>query len=115
MMRSRALSTGSPGRRGRWASGSPVCPFHCRPEIPGSVGGRRPTVPVAKGGTGKSVIAINLMADLAARGYNAHYATGSRAVSRRRRCGTHVAFDGRATGRSSSIRETPILPDDSAQ
>jgi hypothetical protein len=32
-------------------------------------------------GTGKSVIAINLMADLAARGYNAHYATGSRAFT----------------------------------
>jgi len=44
---------------------------------------RRTTVLVVKGGpgTGKSVIAINLMADLAARGYNAHYATGSRAFT----------------------------------
>jgi DUF2075 family protein/phage repressor protein C with HTH and peptisase S24 domain/DNA replication protein DnaC len=32
-------------------------------------------------GTGKSVIAINLMADLLARSYNAHYATGSRAFT----------------------------------
>lgn len=32
-------------------------------------------------GTGKSVIAINLMADLLDQGYNAHYATGSRAFT----------------------------------
>ena len=32
-------------------------------------------------GTGKSVIAINLMADLLLKGYNAHYATGSRAFT----------------------------------
>ena len=32
-------------------------------------------------GTGKSVIAINLMADLLLQGYNAHYATGSRAFT----------------------------------
>jgi DUF2075 family protein len=32
-------------------------------------------------GTGKSVIAINLMAELLARGYNAHYATGSKAFT----------------------------------
>jgi uncharacterized protein len=32
-------------------------------------------------GTGKSVIAINLMADLLLNGYNAHYATGSRAFT----------------------------------
>ena len=32
-------------------------------------------------GTGKSVIAINLMADLLLDGYNAHYATGSRAFT----------------------------------
>jgi DUF2075 family protein/Mrp family chromosome partitioning ATPase len=32
-------------------------------------------------GTGKSVIAINLMADLLRQGYNAHYATGSRAFT----------------------------------
>lgn len=38
---------------------------------------------VIKGGpgTGKSVIAINLMADLLLKGYNAHYATGSRAFT----------------------------------
>ena len=38
---------------------------------------------VIKGGpgTGKSVIAINLMADLLLEGYNAHYATGSRAFT----------------------------------
>jgi hypothetical protein len=32
-------------------------------------------------GTGKSVIAINLMADLLLKGYNAHYATGSKAFT----------------------------------
>ena len=32
-------------------------------------------------GTGKSVIAINLMADLLLEGYNAHYATGSKAFT----------------------------------
>jgi len=38
---------------------------------------------IVKGGpgTGKSVIAINLMADLLLKGYNAHYATGSRAFT----------------------------------
>ena len=41
------------------------------------------TVIIVKGGsgTGKSVIAINLMADLMKDGYNAHYATGSRAFT----------------------------------
>src|SRR5271157_343994 len=41
------------------------------------------TVIVIKGGpgTGKSVIAINLMADLLLKGYNAHYVTGSRAFT----------------------------------
>ncbi|MBI4021075.1 MAG: DUF2075 domain-containing protein [Candidatus Aenigmarchaeota archaeon] len=44
---------------------------------------RRKTVIIIKGGpgTGKSVIAINLMADLLLKGYNAHYATGSRAFT----------------------------------
>lgn len=44
---------------------------------------RRKTVLIIKGGpgTGKSVIAINLMADLLRRQYNAHYATGSRAFT----------------------------------
>jgi hypothetical protein len=32
-------------------------------------------------GTGKSVIAINLLADLSAQGYNVHYATGSKAFT----------------------------------
>ncbi len=32
-------------------------------------------------GTGKSVIALNVMADLLLKGYNAHYATGSRAFT----------------------------------
>lgn len=41
------------------------------------------TVVVVKGGpgTGKSVIAINVMADLLEKGYNAQYATGSRAFT----------------------------------
>ena len=44
---------------------------------------KQKTVIVIKGGpgTGKSVIAINLMADLLLEGYNAHYATGSRAFT----------------------------------
>jgi hypothetical protein len=44
---------------------------------------KQKTVIVIKGGpgTGKSVIAINLMADLLTKGYNAHYATGSRAFT----------------------------------
>jgi hypothetical protein len=44
---------------------------------------KQKTVIVIKGGpgTGKSVIAINLMADLLLKGYNAQYATGSRAFT----------------------------------
>ena len=44
---------------------------------------RQKTAIIIKGGpgTGKSVIAINLMADLLLKGYNAHYATGSRAFT----------------------------------
>jgi DUF2075 family protein/phage repressor protein C with HTH and peptisase S24 domain len=44
---------------------------------------KQKTALIIKGGpgTGKSVIAINLMADLLARSYNAHYATGSRAFT----------------------------------
>ena len=47
------------------------------------IGDRRKTVVIIKGGpgTGKSVIAINLMADLLLAGYNAHYATGSKAFT----------------------------------
>jgi len=44
--------------------------------------GRKRVVLVRGGpGTGKSVIAINLMAELMRRGYNAHYATGSKAFT----------------------------------
>ncbi len=44
---------------------------------------RRKTVIIIRGGpgTGKSVIAIKLMADLLLSGFNAHYATGSRAFT----------------------------------
>ncbi len=44
---------------------------------------KQQTALIVKGGpgTGKSVIAINLMADLLLQGYNAHYATGSRAFT----------------------------------
>jgi len=44
---------------------------------------KQKTVIIAKGGpgTGKSVIAIDLMADLLSKGYNAHYVTGSRAFT----------------------------------
>lgn len=41
------------------------------------------TVLIIQGGpgTGKSVIAINLLAALSSAGFNAHYATGSKAVA----------------------------------
>lgn len=44
---------------------------------------KQKTVIIVRGGpgTGKSVIAINLMADLLLKGYNAHYATGSKAFT----------------------------------
>ena len=44
---------------------------------------KQKSVIIVKGGpgTGKSVIAINLMADLLLKGYNAHYATGSKAFT----------------------------------
>src|SRR4030042_2482857 len=44
---------------------------------------RNKSVIIVEGGpgTGKSVIALNLMADLLLKGYNAHYATGSRAFT----------------------------------
>ncbi len=44
---------------------------------------KQKAVIIIKGGpgTGKSVIAINLMADLLLKGFNAHYATGSRAFT----------------------------------
>jgi len=44
---------------------------------------KQKTVLIIKGGpgTGKSVIAINLMADLSLKDYNAHYATGSKAFT----------------------------------
>ena len=44
---------------------------------------KQKTVLIIKGGpgTGKSVIALNLMADLLLKGHNAHYATGSKAFT----------------------------------
>jgi uncharacterized protein len=44
---------------------------------------KRKQVVIVKGGpgTGKSVIALNLLADLSLQGYNTHYATGSRAFT----------------------------------
>lgn len=44
---------------------------------------KQKTVIIVQGGpgTGKSVIALNLMADLLLKGYNGHYATGSRAFT----------------------------------
>ena len=44
---------------------------------------KQKSVIIIKGGpgTGKSVVAINLMADLLLNGYNAHYATGSKAFT----------------------------------
>ena len=44
---------------------------------------KQKSVVIVKGGpgTGKSVIALNLMADLLLKGYNAHYATGSKAFT----------------------------------
>ncbi|MFH1459444.1 MAG: DNA/RNA helicase domain-containing protein [Candidatus Omnitrophota bacterium] len=44
---------------------------------------KQKSIIVVKGGpgTGKSVIAINLMADLLLKGYNSHYATGSKAFT----------------------------------
>lgn len=49
----------------------------------GSFHDKQKTILIIKGGpgTGKSVIAINLMADLLLKGYNAHYATGSKAFT----------------------------------
>ena len=56
---------------------------------------RKTTALIVHGGpgTGKSVIAINLMSDLLAKGINAHYATGSRAFTEtlRRIIGTRGA------------------------
>jgi len=51
--------------------------------VAGGFHDKKKQVVLVKGGpgTGKSVIAINLMADLMRRGYNAHYVTGSRAFT----------------------------------
>jgi len=51
--------------------------------VAGGIHDRRKRVVLIKGGpgTGKSVIAVNLMADLMRKGYNAHYVTGSRAFT----------------------------------
>lgn len=48
-----------------------------------SVEGKKKTVIIVRGGpgTGKSVIAMNLLGDLSVRGRNAHYVTGSRAFT----------------------------------
>ena len=48
-----------------------------------SIDGRKKQVVIVRGGpgTGKSVLAINLLATLLARGKNAHYATGSKAFT----------------------------------
>jgi hypothetical protein len=47
------------------------------------VGGKKKTIIIVRGGpgTGKSVIAMNLLGDLSALGLNAHYVTGSRAFT----------------------------------
>ena len=51
--------------------------------VKGGFDGAKKTVLIVRGGpgTGKSVIAINLMADLLRKGFNAQYATGSRAFT----------------------------------
>jgi DUF2075 family protein len=48
-----------------------------------AVSGKKKTVIIVRGGpgTGKSVIAMNLLGDLSGRGLNAHYVTGSRAFT----------------------------------
>jgi DUF2075 family protein len=48
-----------------------------------AVNGKKKTVVIVRGGpgTGKSVIAMNLLGDLSAHGLNAHYVTGSRAFT----------------------------------
>ncbi len=47
------------------------------------VGGKRKVAIIVRGGpgTGKSVVAMNLLGDLSAQGVNAHYVTGSRAFT----------------------------------
>ena len=54
-----------------------------RSTVKSGIFGRRKQVVIVRGGpgTGKSVLAINLMADLLREGRNAHYATGSRAFT----------------------------------
>ena len=54
-----------------------------RSTVKAGIFGRRKQVVIVRGGpgTGKSVLAINLMADLLREGRNAHYATGSRAFT----------------------------------
>ncbi len=54
-----------------------------RATVKSALFGRRKQVVVVRGGpgTGKSVLAINLMADLLREGRNAHYATGSKAFT----------------------------------
>ena len=56
---------------------------HIRSAAQAGIGGRKKKVVIVRGGpgTGKSVLAINLMAQLMRDGRNAHYATGSRAFT----------------------------------
>ena len=51
--------------------------------VTGAVRETQRVVMIVRGGpgTGKSVVALNLVAELSARGYNAHYATGSKAFT----------------------------------
>ena len=52
-------------------------------EAESAANGKKKTVIIVRGGpgTGKSVIAMNLLGDLSGRGLNAHYVTGSRAFT----------------------------------
>ena len=56
---------------------------HIRATVKSGLFGRRKQVVIVRGGpgTGKSVLAINLMAELLREGRNAHYATGSKAFT----------------------------------
>jgi hypothetical protein len=56
---------------------------HIRSTVKSGIFGRKKQVVIVRGGpgTGKSVLAINLMAELLREGRNAHYATGSKAFT----------------------------------
>ncbi|MFH1087915.1 MAG: DUF2075 domain-containing protein [Chloroflexota bacterium] len=76
---------------------------------------KQKTVILVRGGpgTGKSVIAINLMADLLLKGYNAHYATGSKAFTEtlRRKVGPRgsVQFNFFASYSGAELNEIDVL------